>query len=95
MKESKTCQYEVIGNLDADISFEPDHFEFLLQEILRGPTPRCSRNSLQKRKATVRKQTASRGTSTFRGSASCSGGSAGRKSAVTSHTAPEESTGWR
>jgi glycosyltransferase involved in cell wall biosynthesis len=26
----KNLDYEIIGNLDADISFDPDHFEFLL-----------------------------------------------------------------
>ena len=29
----KGLDYEVIGNLDADISFDPDHFEFLLQQF--------------------------------------------------------------
>jgi glycosyltransferase involved in cell wall biosynthesis len=26
----QTVQYEIIGNLDADVSLEPDHFEFLM-----------------------------------------------------------------
>lgn len=29
----KECQYDVIGNVDADISFEKDHFEFLLNKF--------------------------------------------------------------
>jgi len=29
----KDLPYQVIGNLDADISFDPDHFEFLLQKF--------------------------------------------------------------
>jgi glycosyltransferase involved in cell wall biosynthesis len=29
----KDLEYEVIGNLDADISFDADHFEFLLNEF--------------------------------------------------------------
>ena len=29
----KDLEYEVIGNLDADISFDADHFEFLLKEF--------------------------------------------------------------
>lgn len=33
----KALQYEVIGNLDADISFEPDHFEFLLRKFSENP----------------------------------------------------------
>ncbi len=30
-------QYEIIGNLDADISFDKDHFEFLLQKFSTTP----------------------------------------------------------
>lgn len=30
-------QYEVIGNLDADISFDEDHFEFLLEKFRDDP----------------------------------------------------------
>jgi len=33
----KGLQYEVIGNLDADISFESDHLEFLLEKFLADP----------------------------------------------------------
>jgi glycosyltransferase involved in cell wall biosynthesis len=31
-------EYEVIGNLDADISFEPDYFEFLLRKLAADRT---------------------------------------------------------
>lgn len=34
----KDVPHEVIGNLDADISFDPDHFEFLLNKFLVDPT---------------------------------------------------------
>jgi glycosyltransferase involved in cell wall biosynthesis len=33
----KDLDYEVIGNLDADISFDEDHFEFLLNEFRKDP----------------------------------------------------------
>ena len=33
----KSIQYEVIGNLDADISFDKDHFEFLLRKFSDDP----------------------------------------------------------
>jgi len=33
----KDLPYEVIGNLDADISFDPDHFEFLLGKFATDP----------------------------------------------------------
>lgn len=30
-------QYDVIGNLDADVSFDPDYFEFLMQKFAENP----------------------------------------------------------
>jgi glycosyltransferase involved in cell wall biosynthesis len=33
----KDLDYEVIANLDADTSFDPDHFEFLLNEFRKDP----------------------------------------------------------
>lgn len=30
-------EYDVIGNLDADVSFEPDYFEFLLKKFVENP----------------------------------------------------------
>ena len=33
----KDLRHEVVGNLDADISFEPDHFEFLLRKFSEDP----------------------------------------------------------
>jgi len=30
--------FELIGNLDADVSFGPDHFEFLIEKFLKHPT---------------------------------------------------------
>src|SRR5437660_355620 len=34
----KSLEYEVIGNLDADISFDEDHFEFLLSKFVEDST---------------------------------------------------------
>ena len=34
----KDLPYEVIGNLDADISFDKDHFEFLTRKFVEDPT---------------------------------------------------------
>jgi glycosyltransferase involved in cell wall biosynthesis len=34
----KGLQYNVVGNLDVDISFEKDHFEFLLAKFSEDPT---------------------------------------------------------
>ena len=91
----KDLQYEIIGNLDADISFEPDHFEFLAQEILGRPNPRRGRNGFQRGRLQFGARQLRGRIRMFRGSASCSGGNAGRKSAVISHTALAESTGWQ
>ena len=33
----KTIDHEIVGNLDADISFETDHLEFLLQRFAEDP----------------------------------------------------------
>jgi biofilm PGA synthesis N-glycosyltransferase PgaC len=33
----KGLAYEVIGNVDADTSFDPDHFEFLMNEFQKDP----------------------------------------------------------
>jgi glycosyltransferase involved in cell wall biosynthesis len=34
---ARGLEYEIIGNLDADISFEEDYFEFLLKKFLENP----------------------------------------------------------
>ena len=34
----KNLEYEVIANLDADVSFDADHFEFLLNEFRKDPS---------------------------------------------------------
>ena len=33
----KTMEYDIIGNLDADLSFEPDYIEYLLQKFHENP----------------------------------------------------------
>jgi poly-beta-1,6-N-acetyl-D-glucosamine synthase len=33
----ETAQFDLVGNLDADISFGPDHFSFLLDKFLEDP----------------------------------------------------------
>lgn len=34
---AKKVEHEIVGNIDADISFEPDHLEFLLQRFAEDP----------------------------------------------------------
>ena len=35
-------EYDVIGNLDADVSFEPDYFEFLMARFAENPRLGCA-----------------------------------------------------
>src|ERR1035441_2668897 len=37
LAQSQNLKFELIGNLDADISFGPDHFEFLLRKFAENP----------------------------------------------------------
>lgn len=36
-EQVKGLNYDIIGNLDADVSLDPDHFEFLLNEFSKDP----------------------------------------------------------
>lgn len=36
-ERAKSLRFDVIGNLDADVSFEPDYFEFLIRKFLENP----------------------------------------------------------
>lgn len=38
LERVKGLEYEIIGNVDADISFDMDHFEFLLNKFTDDPT---------------------------------------------------------
>ena len=38
LQQVKDLPYEVVGNLDGDISFEKDHFEFLLTKFAIDPS---------------------------------------------------------
>ena len=37
-EQVKDIDYQIIGNLDADVSLDPDHFEFLLNQFRKDPT---------------------------------------------------------
>jgi len=38
LEKVHSLEFEAIGNLDADISFEPDQFEFLLEKLIEDPS---------------------------------------------------------
>ena len=37
LKRASSLQFEILGNLDADVSFEPDYMEFLMQRFSEDP----------------------------------------------------------
>lgn len=37
LKRAEPLQFEIVGNLDADVSFEPDHMAFLLNKFSEDP----------------------------------------------------------
>ncbi|HEY4270918.1 MAG TPA: glycosyltransferase family 2 protein [Candidatus Udaeobacter sp.] len=37
LERVKSCQFEIVGNLDADVSFGPDYMEFLMQRFSEDP----------------------------------------------------------
>jgi glycosyltransferase involved in cell wall biosynthesis len=37
LKQAESIGYDVIGNLDADISFDPDYLEFLIEQFTNDP----------------------------------------------------------
>lgn len=38
LERIKSLEYEVIGNLDSDVSFDPDYFEFLMKKFQDDPS---------------------------------------------------------
>ncbi len=38
MQEYEDLNYDIIGSLDADISFEPEYFDFLFKKFVQDPT---------------------------------------------------------
>jgi len=51
--KAKDLNPDVVGNLDADVSIEPDHFQYLLSKFAENPTRR-RRIAFQRRIATIR-----------------------------------------
>jgi len=37
LEQAQSLQFDIIGNLDADLSFEPDYLEFLMRRFLEDP----------------------------------------------------------
>ena len=45
LAQLQNVEFEILGNLDADVSFEPDYMEFLLQKISADPKLEQSNNN--------------------------------------------------
>ena len=74
--------YEMIGSLDADISFDREYFAFLLRKLTEDPSLGLAGTPFQE--ASAESTTIGLPTSSmYRGPASCSGGSASNRSAAT------------
>ena len=37
LKQAESIGYDIIGNLDADVSFDPDYLEFLIEQFINDP----------------------------------------------------------
>ena len=46
LERVRSIDFEVVGNLDADITFEPDYMAFLMEKFERRPATRRGWNSL-------------------------------------------------
>ena len=90
----KDIDYEMIGNLDADVSLEEDHFEFLLTNSRRTLSLGL-RELHSERMAIARRRTASKAEIMFLDSARSSGGAASKRSAAIERIKPAELTGWQ
>ena len=90
----KDLEYEIIGNLDADVSLEEDHFEFLLNEFAKNS---ClgSRGPFFGRTDTARKPTVSKEEITFPVSVKFSDAVASKRSAAIVRIKLGASTGWQ
>ena len=49
LERAHPLQFEILGNLDADVSFGPDYLEFLMRKIFRRPQVRRRGNSVYRR----------------------------------------------
>ena len=75
----RSLQFEVIGNLDADVSFERDYFEFLMSKFAELPQIRVSLAPLCEKQAMMLSKTVSTTRAMSLEPASYSGGSALRR----------------
>ena len=50
----RNLDFDIVGNLDADVSFEPDHFEFLVSRMEENPKLGHLRRAVSRRDVSVR-----------------------------------------
>ena len=61
LERIKSLEYEVIGNLDSDVSFDPDHFEFLMKKFQDDPSLGVAGTDFSRRWGIIRERTALKG----------------------------------
>ena len=84
--------FEVIGNLDADLSFDPDYLEFLMEKFAEDPRLGVAGTPFS-RMVTTQPGIALKAKTMLPAGVSCFGASASRKSAAISVIRPGESIG--
>ena len=90
--------YDIIGNLDADISFDSEYFEFILDKFAADAKLGCVARPGAKTRmtgASTPTTIVSPNWNMFRGPVKCSAKSASRKSAATFQSKAARLIGWR
>ena len=91
----KDLEYGIIGNLDADVSLEEDHFEFLLNEFAKNPKSWRRGDHFPGGRIQLRKPTVSKEEITFPVSVKFFDAVASKRSAAIVRIKLGASTGWQ
>ena len=60
LERVRSLEFDILGNLDADLSFEPDYLEFLMRKFSEDPNLGVAGTPLLRMVAMIRPETASR-----------------------------------
>ena len=93
LEKVAALHYKVIGNLDADVSFDDDYMAFLMTRFQQDADLGVA-GPFSMKKDTVPRPTALKGGTTCPDRSSCSAANASSRSAAISRTRREGSTGW-
>ena len=82
LERVRQLEFEIIGNLDADLSFDPDYLEFLMRKFSQDPNSVSPERHLPKTAVMTRQETALKARTMLRVDASFSDENVLRRSAV-------------